>query len=55
MKSWVYAKGKVEKRSAKTTLAEVIKEMAKPKVARSAPGCCHISRKGFPFGAESQL
>jgi TolA-binding protein len=30
------AKGKTQKQSAKATLAEVIKEMAKPRVAMSA-------------------
>jgi TolA-binding protein len=30
------AKGKTQKQSAKATLAEVIKEMAKPRVAKSA-------------------
>jgi hypothetical protein len=39
------AKGKTQKQSAKATLAEVIKEMAKPRVAMSAREHCHVVRK----------
>ena len=39
------AKRKIQKQSAKATLAEVLKEMAKPRVAMSARGRCHIVRK----------
>ena len=38
------AKRKTQKQSAKATLAEVIKEMAKPRVAMSAREHCHIVR-----------
>ena len=37
---------KAKKQSAKATLAEVIKEMAKPRVAMSARGHCHILQNG---------
>jgi hypothetical protein len=37
-------KKKTKKQSAQTTLAEVIKEMAKPRVARSAREHSHIFR-----------
>ena len=39
------AKSKTQKQSARATLAEVIKEMAKPRVAMSAREDCHIVRK----------
>jgi hypothetical protein len=39
------AKRKIEKQSAKATLADVIKEMAKPRVAMSAREDRHIVRK----------
>ena len=38
-------KTKVKKQFAKATLAEIIKEMAKPRVAMSAREHCHIVRK----------
>ena len=38
-------KKKTKKQSAKETLAEVIKEMAKPRVAMSAREHCHTVRK----------
>jgi TolA-binding protein len=38
------AKRKTQKQSAKATLAEVIKEMAKPRVAKSAREDCYIVR-----------
>jgi hypothetical protein len=38
-------KRKTQKQSAKATLAEVIKEMAKPRVAMSAREHCHIVPK----------
>jgi hypothetical protein len=39
------AERKTQKQSAEATLAEVIKEMAKPRVAMSAREDCHIVRK----------
>jgi hypothetical protein len=39
------AKRKTQKESAKATLAEVIQEMAKPRVAMSAREDCHIVRE----------
>jgi hypothetical protein len=39
------AKRKTQTQSAKATLAEVIKEMAKPRVAMSAREHCHMVRK----------
>jgi len=39
------AKKKTQKQSAQATLAEVLKEMAKPRVAMSAREGCHIVRK----------
>jgi hypothetical protein len=39
-------KRKTKKQSAKETLAEVTKEMAKPRVARSAREHSHIFRDG---------
>jgi hypothetical protein len=39
------ANRKIQKQSAKATLAEVIKEMAKPRVAMSAREHFHIVRK----------
>jgi hypothetical protein len=39
------AKEKTKKQSAKVTLAAVIKEMSKPRVAMSAREDCHIVRK----------
>jgi len=38
MKSWVMGKRKTKKQLAKATLAEVVKEMAKPRVVMSAKG-----------------
>jgi hypothetical protein len=39
------SKRRTQKRSAKVTLAEVIKETAKPRVAMSAREDCHIVRR----------
>jgi hypothetical protein len=41
---WGMGKRKTKKQSAKATLAEVVKEMAKPRVAMSAREQDHISR-----------
>jgi hypothetical protein len=38
-------KRKIQEQQDKATLAEVIKEMAKPRVAMSAREHCHIVRK----------
>jgi hypothetical protein len=38
------AKRRTQKKSAEATLAEVIKEMTKPRVAMSAREHCHIVR-----------
>jgi len=38
MKSWVMGKRKTKKQLAKAALAEVVKEMAKPRVVMSAKG-----------------
>jgi hypothetical protein len=44
VKSWDMGKRKTKKQSAKATLAEVIKEMEKPRVASSAREHSHILR-----------